>query len=415
MTSHRITRMAANALTCVGLMAPVAAYAQDPAPPPMTPPLSTDPPPKRLDIYGFAMLDAIYDMNSSHPDWQSTVRPSTIPVVCPGDPGCGEDGNTTLSVRQSRFGVKGYSPTPVGDLSTIFEFEMFGTGADAGQTTIRLRHAWGEIGQIGAGQTWSLFMDPDTFPDTVDYWGPVGMAFYRNAQLRWTPVNDGSSKFAVAIERPGAAIDAGKLPELDPSFAAGITSWDQFPDLTAQYRYGGDWGHIQISGIGRYLGVQGPDNYSEQLLGWGAMGGAVINISKDQLLLQVVYGYGIENYMNDGGVDLAPEDAGSGEGPTAVSCLGWHAYYNRTWNDKFTSSLGFSQNMQDNTAGQADSAMKLIQVGNVNFLYKPVPEFLIGPEFIYGSRENKNGDSASDMRIQVSAKYKFGATIANND
>ena len=30
---------------------------------------------------------------------------------------------------------------------------MFGVGADAGQTTIRLRHAYGELGKFGAGQT----------------------------------------------------------------------------------------------------------------------------------------------------------------------------------------------------------------------------------------------------------------------
>src|SRR6188508_44013 len=103
MRPRRMTRVAATTLACVGLWAPAAALAQD-----------AEPPPTRLDIYGFAMLDAIYDINASHPDWQSTLRASKIPVVCPGDPGCGEDGTTTLSVRQSRFGVKGYMPTPVG-------------------------------------------------------------------------------------------------------------------------------------------------------------------------------------------------------------------------------------------------------------------------------------------------------------
>ena len=35
---------------------------------------------------------------------------------------------------------------------------MFGVGPDAGQTTIRLRHAYGQWRQIGAGQTNSQFM-----------------------------------------------------------------------------------------------------------------------------------------------------------------------------------------------------------------------------------------------------------------
>lgn len=127
-----------------------------------------------LDIYGFAMLDSIYDFQRTDPNWDATLRPSTIPVVCEGpgntDEGCGRNsGNMIFSVRQSRFGVKGHMPTAIGQIDTIFEFELFGVGGNAGETTFRLRHAYGELGQFGAGQTWSLFMDIDVFPNTIDY------------------------------------------------------------------------------------------------------------------------------------------------------------------------------------------------------------------------------------------------------
>ena len=74
-------------------------------------------------------------------------------------------------------------PTDVGELKTQFEFELFGVGVDAGQTTFRLRHAYGELGQFGAGQTWSPFMDIDVFPNSIEYWGPNGMVFFRNVQV----------------------------------------------------------------------------------------------------------------------------------------------------------------------------------------------------------------------------------------
>ena len=90
----------------------------------------------------------------------------------------------------------------LGELRTTFEFEMFGTGVDAGQTTFRLRHAYGEMGQLGAGQTWSPFMDIDVFPNSLEYWGPNGMVFFRNVQLRWMPIQ-GDSRMTIAIERPG--------------------------------------------------------------------------------------------------------------------------------------------------------------------------------------------------------------------
>ena len=89
-----------------------------------------------------------------------------------------------------------------------FEFELFGTGVDAGQTTFRLRHAYGELGHFGAGQTWSPFMDIDVFPNSIEYWGPNGMVFFRNVQARWMPLM-GDTSVTLALERPGASGDQG--------------------------------------------------------------------------------------------------------------------------------------------------------------------------------------------------------------
>ena len=366
----------------------------------------------RLEIYGFAMMDAIYDVNSSDPQWQGSLRTSKIPVICPGDAGCAEDGNTTLSVRQSRLGAKGFLPTPLGELKTIFEFELYGVGDDAGETTFRLRHAWGELGAFGAGQTWSLFMNPDVFPNSIEYWGPPGMVFFRNVQARWTPIQNETMKLAFAIEHPGSGVDAGKVGLIDPNIAAGIRSWNQYPDVTAQYRFMGDWGHFQGSAILRSLGVQAPGGFEQKELGWGLnLSGALNLFEKDQLLVQVAYGDGIAGYMNDGGTDLAPDQAPPGADAEAVSSIAWLIYYNRTWNEKFTSSFGFSEHRQDTLPGQTSDAYANGQYATVNLLYQPIPDFFAGPEYIWGRRENRNGADGIDNRIQFSAKYKFGATI----
>ena len=160
---------------------PAAAATQEPAPQPEAKP--------RMDIYGFAMLDMGYQSKQNDPNWFDVLRPTKLPAY---ENQYGEDGHFFAGVRQSRLGVKGFIPTDVGEIKTIFEFELFGTGVDAGQTTFRLRHAWGELGAFGAGQTWSPFMDPDVFPNSVEYWGPPGMVFFRNVQVRWTPWQNGS-------------------------------------------------------------------------------------------------------------------------------------------------------------------------------------------------------------------------------
>jgi hypothetical protein len=163
-------------------------------------------PDARLDIYGFAMLDTGYEANAADPNWFDVARPTKLPSF---EGQYGKNGNWFAGVRQSRLGFKGFLPTSAGLVKTIFEFEMFGTGADAGQTTFRLRHAWGELGQFGAGQTWSPYMDPDVWPNSIEYWGPPGMVFFRNVQIRWTPYQDGGSNMQIALERPGASGDAG--------------------------------------------------------------------------------------------------------------------------------------------------------------------------------------------------------------
>ena len=162
-----------------------------------------------ITISGHAMLDMGYQANQSNPDWFDVMRPTKLPAF---DNEYGDDGKFYSSVRQSRLGVSTLTPTALGDLKTLIEFELFGVGDDAGQTTFRLRHAWGELGQFGAGQYWSTFMDIDVFPNSIEYWGPNAMVFYRNVQARWTPwQTDGGSRLAFSLERPGGSGDESRV------------------------------------------------------------------------------------------------------------------------------------------------------------------------------------------------------------
>ena len=61
------------------------------------------------------------------------------------------------------------------EVRTEFEFDLVGVGADAGETTFPLRQAWGALGPFPAGQTYSVFMDFDVFPMSLEYWGPNGI------------------------------------------------------------------------------------------------------------------------------------------------------------------------------------------------------------------------------------------------
>lgn len=377
---------------------------------------------KSFEIYGFAMADYIQDFSGRlSPDWDDAFRPSRIGI----DGQFGGDGQASLSVKQSRFGVRGSMPTSDQGTDPIdfkFEFDLFGTGADAGQTTFRLRHAYGEWGSLLAGQTHSLFMDIDVFPNTIDYWGPSGMVFYRNVQLRWTPYRTANSHFAVAIERPGNDIDPGGLRLIDGLEDIDVQNDEEIPDFTAQYRYGGGWGHVQAGGILRRVGYElradPGDRWSDgSETGWGVnLSSNIKTGGKNRAILQVVYGEGIASYMNDGGMDLAPAVefiAGSAAGLEAevVELLGVVAYYDHYWSDRWSSSIGYSFTEVDNTNFQEPTAFKKGQYASVNLLYYPAARLMLGGELMWGERENNDGVSDDAFRFQFSVKYDFGVRL----
>ena len=359
----------------------------------------------RLDLYGFAMLDMGYETGQTDPDWFDVLRPTKLPSF---DDEFGADGHTYASVRQTRFGVKGFIPTASGkEIKTIFEFELFGTGVDAGQTTFRLRHAWGEYGNWGAGQTWSSFMDIDVFPNSIEYWGPNGMVFFRNVQLRWMPMQ-GDNELFISLERPGASGDPGVLvgrPEI-----ANLVPHFRLPDLAAHYRMTRDWGYVQVAGILRRMEWEDtaptPVDLSGEATGWGINLTSNLKFGDDTLRLALVYGEGIQNYMNDATQDVGA--TGTSDVGEALPMFGAVAFYDRTWNDDWTSSFGFSLLDIDNSTAQTPSAFASGYYALVNLLNHSVDNLMWGAELQWGKRENNSdGFTSDDLRIQFSFKYNF--------
>ena len=327
----------------------------------------------------------------------------------------GGDGQSILSVRQSRFGVKASVPAGDSEIKTQFEFDLFGVGVDAGQTTFRLRHAWGSWGPVLAGQTNSLFMDGDLFPNTIDYWGPSGMVFLRNPQIRYTFKDSDGLYFAAALETANTDVDIGQIRELDPSLGDNLRGKSPLPDLTLQARVSGDWGHLQVAGLLTKLAYETdgtPDNEPKNSrIGGGVNVSAILNAGKSTVFrLGVVYGNGIASYMNDGGMDLAPvTDPGSAAGiaPKAVPLIGVTAYVDHNWSPKFSSALGYSITKVWNTDLQEPDAFESGQYASTNLLWYPVKNVMIGGELLWGQRTDFGGASGDDIRMQFSFKYNF--------
>jgi hypothetical protein len=372
----------------------------------------TQPDKKRtFEVYGFAMLDMGHDFEQIDPNWSDTLRVTRLPSF---DDEFGRDHNTFAGVRQSKLGVRSTTPTGLGDLNTTFEFDLFGTGVDEGQTTFHLVHAYGELGAFGAGQTYSPFMDPDVFPNSIEYWGPTGMVFFRNAQARWMPLR-GNQSLTLAVERPGASGDGGlyadriELQNIRPRFP--------LPDFSGAYKVTHGWGYLRAAGMLRFIKwddvLEDQFDLSGDATGWGVNLSSNLNIgSNDVVKLQFVFGEGIQNYMNDSPVDVGvvnnlsdPVTPILGE---ALPIVGIVAFLDHKWSDRFTSSVGYSWQDNDNTDAQAPDAFKAGHYALGNLLYLPVSNVMIGGELQWGRRENfSDGFKSDGLKLQFSFKYSF--------
>jgi hypothetical protein len=372
-----------------------------------------DPNAPHVEVYGFVQADYIQDFDRVDPAWMDTLRPSKIPTA---DDVFGADGQASLSAKQSRLGVVMNLPTSNHPVYTKFEFDMFGVGVDAGQTTIRLRHAYGEWNRWLAGQTNTLFMDASIFPNVIDYWGPAGMVFIRNPQIRYEILDhhkdNNRSTLSVAIERPNSDVDGASVRELDPNLL--VAPSQKVPDFTVQWRNEENWGHWQVAGILRKVAFDTPGAPNAEPkgdeTGYGVdLTGSFKIAKKNQIIAGVVWGHGIASYMNDGGVDLAPGGTIANPKAEAVPLLGVSAYYDHYWSDKFSSSFGGSFTKVDNRSLQAASAFEKGDYASANLLWYPTKNVFIGGEALYGKRTDNNGDDGTDHRVQFSYHYSFSS------
>jgi hypothetical protein len=292
---------------------------------------------------------------------------------------------------------------------------LFGTGVDSGQTTFRLRHAWGELGPLGAGQYWSPFTDPDVYPNSLEYWGPTGIPWFRNVQLRYTALSTDTSNLMLALVRPGASGDQGVYAdriELD-----GIRARFPLPDFAAAYRYTADWGYVRTAGMLRRINwddtLDDAFDLSGHANGWGWNVSSNLKASpSDVLRLQFTIGEGIQNEMNDSPVDIGIEnnlsDAVRPILGKAVPIVAYSVFLDHTWNEQFTSAIGYSFQDNDNTDAQAPDAFKVGHYALGNVLYTPVPNVMFGGELQWGRRENfSDGFQSDGFKIQFSFKYNF--------
>jgi hypothetical protein len=137
---------------------------------------------------------------------------------------------------------------------------------------------------------------------------------------------------------------------------------------------------------------------------------------KDIARLQVVYGQGIQNYMNDAPIDIGVKTTGNAHRPlegVPLPVLGVVSFLDHTWSDRFSSSVGYSLENIENSNAEAPSDFHQGHYAIGNLLFHPIPKVTMGGEFQFGRRLNfSDGFNVNDYRLQFSFKYDWGKTFA---
>ena len=346
-----------------------------------------------LKIGGYFKTDFIYDLKPAG-NADSFVT-SSIPI-----PSVVTVNNTTVSVRPTRLSLDFRVPsTKIGEVRFYVEGDLFGTNA----TTPRLRHAYAQARNFLIGQTFSNFMDPDAFPDTLDFQGPNGMVSVRNPQLRYGFALSPSTTLYVSVEKPSSDV-AFKTPEFSAQPNA------PGPDGAIRLRQEFERGHFQVAGIFRSIAAFVPDGRTDSIFGWGVNASAgAKTFGKDNVIFAVASGHGISRYLQDtSGLGIDAEVASlTNPHLEATPAAGVEAAYQHYWAKALRSSAIYSYAAVNNTDRAAVTNFNHSTYTGTNLIWNPYGSLNIGAEFLYGWVMRQDGQKANAPRIQFSAKYSF--------
>ncbi len=372
-------------------------------------------------IGGYIKADTLLDINGTNGNGvQQYGRFASVPLSNTGGPNGQQKLGAYMDARQSRVNFASFTPTSYGQLKTFLEMDFFNS-ADTSATTKtnlvngyspQVRHAYGELGPILAGQTWSNFMDDPSRPEAMDYVGPAGQIFVRQAQIRYTHKFDDNWTVKVSAENPSSDIVAGVAPVP----AGVVTAQNEIPDFVGRVDYNYNGGYVS----GRVLAKQidfrddstGTKIGRQSKLGEGfAVSGKQATWGKDFASYSFAYGDGIGRYL----FDLATSAGNNGSvtyNTTAVKTIpafAGYANYQHVWSDHFRSNF-FGGWTHINNSTQIDGRTNVnrdIGSGHANLIWQPVETYKVGVEYMYGYRHQEDGQHGSLQRIETSFWYNF--------
>ncbi len=371
-----------------------------------------------MQIGGYAKLDMTFDLNND-------LGPTLADAAAAGSAAANKQGNVRLHARQSRLFVKTWTPTDWGELATHLEVDFFGAGGNevvTNSNTFRARHAYGRLGPVMAGQSWSTSLDLGSYAETLDFNGPAGTRFLRQALIRYTHNLGDGANIQLAVENPQHTFRTDLV-----NAAIGATAVDHAPDFVVKVTKRFSSGHISGMFTGRVLSVDtggaGGIAFEDSAFGWsGAISGSYKITSNDTWKADFNYGDGAGRYQTSGigqaSAIVTPIAALVPELRT-VKTYGGNTSIRHMWNATTRSNLVFGMTKTDIKGEMPNLAIggqkMSMAVGtpdrrtsiHANLIWSPVPQVNIGIEYMWQKTTYQRSNNGTASRIHLGMQYKF--------
>lgn len=148
-----------------------------------------------FNLYGYIRADASYQMKGASTMYNNI---SGVPLENTPEESAQKD-QVHSTVNVTRFGLNFKTPTAVGDVGGKLEMDFFGA---ATRDQFRIRHAYLTFDKWLIGQTWSTFIAPEYYPETIDAGTFVGSALLRSPLVRYSDNITANTSFAISVEDP---------------------------------------------------------------------------------------------------------------------------------------------------------------------------------------------------------------------
>jgi hypothetical protein len=271
----------------------------------------------------------------------------------------------------------------------------------AGKDGFRIRHAYGQLGGILIGQTWTLFSNANFVPATVSRDGAAGSSVFFTPQIRYSRQINDKMIWQASVEY--------SKTEIDSPDSITVETVQVIPDLIGRLNYTVERLSFRFSGLITTISGTDTSNVVSYSFGGGASFAGIYKLSTiDKLHFSITSTYAASRFIDvfSGKSEDITYDPGNQRFVGLVATAGFIAW-SRSWPKNISTTLSAGFAAITNRAFQPEDQYSHGYNALLNIFWQPVDGARLGIEYANGERWNINRDRGRATRFSLLMYYDF--------